>query len=210
MENLKSLVRSNGKRWSFKTNKFRFLFPREYQKFEDVLKSKQKFSVRFLINTGARITEARNVKAGDIDLERNRIVLRITKAKSKKGEKKGTGRPRIIPISSQFARHLKKYIKEKKLNPNDYLGILSNSALNIAYKKAGKKAGIKDYYNISSHTFRKTLEVWLMALGVDSLPLVAHIGHDLRTAAYHYISPDIFSWEEKKQMREIIGDLYQR
>ena len=82
--------------------------------------------------------------------------------------------------------------------------------MNEAYKKAGKKAGIRDYYNISSHTFRKTLEVWLMALGVESLPLVAHIGHDLKTAAHHYISPDIFNWEDRQKMRDIIGDLYRR
>ena len=73
-----------------------------------------------------------------------------------------------------------------------------------------KKAGLKNYHDISSHTFRKTLEVWLMALGVDALPLTAHIGHEITTAAQYYVSPDIFSYEEKKQMRDIIGDLYGR
>lgn len=205
---LKSFIRKDGKIYSIKDNKDRFLFPDEYGKFEDALKSKQKFSVRFLINTGARINEARNVRVEDCDLERKRLILRVTKTKARKGEKKG--RPRTIPISSQFAKYLKKHIRENKLNQEDYLGVLSNPALNIAYKKAGKLARIKDWYNISSHTFRKTLEVWLMALGVDGLVLVAHIGHDLRTAAQHYVSPDIFSWEEKKQMREVIGDLYAR
>jgi len=207
-QELKSLTRKDGKPYTIKDNKDRFLFPDEYMRFEDNLKPKQKFSVRFLINTGARINEARHVKVEDCDLERRRIILRVTKTKAKKGEKKG--RPRTIPISTQFAKYLKKYIQKKGLGQENYLGILSNSALNVAYKKVGKKCGIKDYWNISSHTFRKTLEVWLMALGVDGLVLVAHIGHDLRTAAQHYVSPDIFSWEEKKQMREIIGDLYQR
>jgi len=87
---------------------------------------------------------------------------------------------------------------------------LANSSLNRAYKKAGKETGIKDYWNISSHTFRKTLEVWLMALGVDGLALTAHIGHDMKTAAQYYVSPDIFSWEDKQKMRMIIGDLYRR
>jgi len=211
MEELKSLTqikKSDGRIWTLKSDKNRFLYPEEYGKFEDALKAKQKFSVRFLINTGARINEARHVIVGDIDFERKRIILRVTKSKSKKGEKKGFGRPRIIPISSQFTKYLKGKLKDK--NPDDRIGILSNPALNIAYKKAGQKAGIKDYWNISSHTFRKTLEVWLMALGVDALPLTAHIGHDIKTAAQYYVSPDIFSWEEKKQMREIIGDLYGR
>jgi integrase len=210
MEELKYLIRKNGRIWTFKKDKFRFLFPFEYMKFEDALKSKQKFSVRFLINTGARINEARNVKVGDIDFINRRIVLRVTKAKAKKGELKGQGRVRIIPLSSQFTKYLKHYVGEKNLAENNYIGILSNPALNIAYKKAGKKAEIKDYKDISSHTFRKTLECWLMALKVDALPLTAHMGHDIVTAAQHYVSPDIFSWEEKKQMREIIGDLYGR
>ena len=204
----KTIMRKNERIFTMKDNKNRFFFPDEYQKFEDVLQPKQKFSVRFLLNTGARINEAINVKVSDCDLERKRIVLRVTKTKAKKGEK--VGRIRIIPISSQFARYLSKHIREQELNTESYLGILSNPALNIAYKKAGKRIGMKDYYNISSHTFRKTLEVWLMALGVDSLPLTAHIGHDIKTASQYYVSPNIFSWEEKQQMREIIGDLYLR
>jgi len=211
MEEIKSLTqikRSDGTFWTKKNDKNRFLYPDEYGKFEDALKSKQKFAVRFLINTGARINEAIHVKVGDCDLERKRIILRVTKSKSKKGEVKGFGRPRTIPISSQFAKYLKHELQNKK--NEDYIFPIKNSALNQAYKKAGKIAGIKDYGDISSHTFRKTLEVWLMALGVDALPLTAHIGHDIKTAAQYYVSPDIFSWEEKKQMREVIGDLYQR
>lgn len=203
---LKSLTRKNGKTYTLKDNPNRYFFPREYMKFEDALKSKQRFSVRFLINTGSRINEARHVKVEDIDFNNKRIVLRVTKTKAKKHER--IGRMRTIPVSTQFLRYLKKEIGNKR--GDDYVGILSNAALNIAYKKAAQKAGIKDYWNISSHTFRKTLEVWLMALGVDSLALTAHIGHDIKTAAQYYVSPDIFSWEEKKQMREIIGDLYAR
>ena len=62
----------------------------------------------------------------------------------------------------------------------------------------------------SIHNIRKTLEIWLMALGVDGLTITSHIGHSMQTAASHYVSPDVFSWEEKSKMREIIGDLYRR
>ena len=203
-----TIIRKDGKKWTVKDDLNRFFFPDEYKKFEDKLKPKQKFAVICLINTGARISEIQNVRVEDCDLKNNRVILRKTKVKAMKGEKKS--KTRIIPISTQFARYLRKQIKELKLENEDYLPILKNNSLNEAYKKAGMKAGIKDYHNISSHTFRKTLEVWLMALGVASLPLVAHIGHDLRTAAQHYVSPDIFSWKDKSKMRDIIGDLYRR
>jgi lipid A disaccharide synthetase len=49
-----------------------------------------------------------------------------------------------------------------------------------------------------------------MALGVDSLPLTAHLGHDIKTAASNYVSPDIFSWEDKRKIKLIIGDLYEK
>lgn len=205
---MEEIIKKDGRVWTSKTDINRFLFPDEFGRFEDKLKPKQKFSVRFLINTGARITEAQNVKVEDVDLQRKRIILRVTKIKARKGEKKS--RPRIIPISTQFNRYLKGEIKKRKLKPEDYLQILSNSALNTAYKLAGKRAGIKNPQDISSHTFRKTLEVWLMALGVDSLRLTAHLGHDIRTASQHYVSPDIFDWDDKKKMRIVIGDLYGR
>lgn len=204
------VMRKNGLFWQVRTDKDRFLFPSEYRAFYEKLKTKQKFSVAFLVNTGARIQEAQNVKVEDCDLINCRISLKHTKAKAKKGEVKGQGKPRIIPISSQFAKYLKAQIKEKGLENASKLPILSNGALNQAYKKAARKAGIKDFQNITSHTFRKTLECWLMALGVDALPLTAHLGHDIKTAAQNYVSPDIFTKEDRREMRVVIGDLYDR
>jgi len=216
MENTKIIKRSDGRDYTVRSNRDRFFFPDEWMKFIDNSKARQTFTFNFLINTGARINEARNVKVSDIDIERKRIVLRVTKVKAKKKEK--NPRPRIIPISKQFSKYLKKYIKENKFGNDDYLGILSTPAANIGMKGDKKskrdgalqRAGIKDWEMFSIHNIRKTLEVWLMALAVDGLTITAHIGHSMATAAGHYISPDVFTWEEKSKMREIIGDLYRR
>jgi len=208
MENIKTIVRTNGRNYSVRSNRDRFFFPDEWTKFIDNSKTKQKFTFEFLINTGSRINEARNVKVSDIDLDRGRIVLRVTKIKAKKKEK--NPRPRIIPISTQFTKQLRKYIRDNKLESEDYLGILSTPAANIGMKKALQNAGIKDWQMFSIHNIRKSIEVWLMALNVDGLTITAHVGHSMQTAAGHYVSPDVFSWEEKKIMREVIGDLYRR
>ena len=141
---------------------------------------------------------------------RSRIILRHTKSKVKKGEFKfSEGRTRDLPISNAFAKCLQSYIEEKKLQPEDRFNILSKPGMGIAMKKAAVNALIENSEDFSPHTLRKTLEVWLMALGVDSMKLLAHFGHDYNTAASHYVSPDIFSWEDKKKIREIIGDLYE-
>jgi len=207
-ENLKCLTRKNGRTYTVRSNRDRFFFPDEWMMFMDKSKKKSGFTFRFLINTGARINEARNVRVSDIDLERKRVILRVTKIKAKKKETRP--RPRIIPISTQFSKYLKKYIREANLGPEDYLGILSTPAANIAMKLALERCGIKDFRMFSIHNIRKSLETWLMALGIDGLSITAHIGHSMATAAAHYVSADVFSWEEKSKMREIIGDLYRR
>jgi integrase len=178
--------------------------------FYDKLKKKQKITFEFLINTGARIMEVQNIKVSDVDLDRGNIVLRVTKrivnrpGKDKKGERK----IRIITISSKFKKYINKIIKQYKLSDDDYFPILSTPAANIGMKKALIKAGIKDYDMFSLHNVRKTLETWLLALNVDTLKIIKHLGHSLAIAFKHYLAPDIFSFDDKSMMREIIGDLY--
>ena len=203
-------IRSNGRKITKKSNKDRFFFPKEYMDFEDNLKPKQKHSIKCLLNTGARIKELQLAKVEDFIYNpqgRSRLILRHTKTKARKGEF-GSGKPRDVPLSKPFAKYLFKYIKENKLQPKDNLQILSKPALNIAMKKTAKNINIRDPEDFSCHTMRKTLEVWLMALNVGDMKIIAHIGHDLKTAASHYVSPDIFSWEDKRLIRQILGDLY--
>lgn len=207
-ETLREGVRRGGRKYSIRTNRDRFFYPDEWGKFFDALKKQQKASFLFLINTGGRINECINVRVQDIDLANKRLVFRITKVKAKRGEK--NPRPRIIPLSTEFTKWLKKYISDNKLNPEDYLGFKSKPATHTAMKKALQRAGIKDWYMFSTHNIRKTFETWLMALGVDGLKITAHMGHSMAVAAGHYVSADVFSWEEKNKMRMIIGDLYGR
>jgi len=207
-EQIKIITRKNGRSYSVRTNRDRIFYPGEWMKYFDCLTKKQQHTNMFLISTMGRINEIRNILVKDCDLERKRIVLRVTKVKAKKGEKHP--RPRIIPVSSQFASYLKKYIKTNKLKPEDNFNIPSTAATNIAMKKALQKAKIDDWYMFSVHNIRKTGETWLMALGIDGLKIVAHIGHSMAVAASNYISADIYTWEEKEQMRRILGDLYQR
>lgn len=209
-DNKKIGMRSNGRKYTKKSNQNRFFFPKEYMKFEDSLKPKQKHSIRCLLNTGARIKELQLAKVEDFIYNpqgRSRLILRHTKTKARKGEF-GSGKIRDVPLSKSFAKYLNKYIKENNLKDEDKLNILSTPALNIAMKKTAKQIKLSNPEDFSAHTMRKTLEVWLMALNVGDMKLVAHIGHSIETAASHYISPDIFSWEDKRLIRQILGDLY--
>jgi integrase len=199
----------NGKIYVVRNNRDRFFYPFEWVKFFDNLKPSQKMTFEFLMNTGARINEARNVKVQDIDLINNRLILRVTKVKAKKGE--SNPRPRTISISSQFAKRLKKYINDNKLKNEDYIGILSTPATTIAMKKTLREIGIKDWYMLSIHNIRKTHGNYLKALGItQESEICKRLGHDYNTFLKSYASSDIFTLKDKQDMRLIIGDLYQR
>ena len=140
------ITRKNGRTYTIREDKMRFFFPDEFISFFDNLKEgKQKITFRFLISTGARINEIRNVCAGDIDFDRQSIILRQTKSRNKDGTRK----IRVISISSQFTKWLRSIIKKYNLQNKDKFPILSTPAANIAMQKALKKTGIKDRDNFS-------------------------------------------------------------
>ena len=208
-QDLKSLMRKNGRSYTNRSNRDRFFYPNEWMKFYDNLKESQKMTFDFLMQTGCRINEAIHVKAGDIDFERNTIILRVTKVKARKGEK--NPRPRTISISTQFARRLKKYVNDNKLNNESYLGLLSAPAAHIAMKKTLQSIGIKDWYMFSIHNIRKTHGNYLKALQVTAeSEICKRLGHDYNTFLKAYVSADIFSFKDRQDMRMILGDLYQR
>jgi integrase len=220
MRGTKQITRSNGKVYTIRNTRQRFFFPDEWVAFFEVLKLKQKITFHFLVNTGARINEIRNIKVSDVDLERGNIVLRITKRiinisprrilkmKANNIDIKGERKIRVISVSSQFIKYIRAVIKEYGLKQDDYFPILSTPAANIAMKNALQKANISDWDMFSLHNVRKTLETWLLALDVDSFKIVKHFGHTSAVALKHYVSGDTFSYNDKMTMRMIIGDLF--
>jgi len=69
----------NGVNYTIRNNRHRYFFPDEWVAFYDKLQNKrQRITFHFLINTGARINEVRNIKVSDIDMIRQSILLRIS------------------------------------------------------------------------------------------------------------------------------------
>ena len=205
---LKFGIRTDGKKYSVRDNRQRFFYPGEWMKFYDILKDNQKMTFDFLINTGARINEARNVKVGDIDFERNNIILRVTKVKAVKGEK--NPKPRTINVSTQFIKRLRAHIKDKNLTNDATLGLMSTPGANIAMKNALQRSGVQDWYMFSIHNIRKTHGQYLKCLGIDGAEICLRLGHDYGTFLKSYGSPDIFNFKDLQDMKLILGDLYQQ
>ena len=197
MNSATKITKVNGEEYTIRSNRHRFFFPDEWTSFYDALKTRQKITFNFLINTGASINEVRSIQVQDIDFDRNSIILRWTKGRNKDGSRK----MRVISVSSQFIKWIKEIIKG--LKPEDHFPILSTPAANIAMKKTLKETGVRDWIMFSTHNIRKTLEIWLKALGVDSLKIIKHFGLSNTIT-------DTFNHEDKKNMRTIIGDIYSK
>lgn len=209
MQGIKIIKRGDTE-YTVRNNRNRFFFPDEWMGFYDSLSPRQKITFEFLINTGARIMEIQHIEVRDVDFDRQNIVLRVTKRIINRPgiQKTGIRKIRVINCSSKFIKYVNRVVKEYNLKPEDKFPILSTPAANICMKKSLEKVGIKDWNMFSIHNVRKTLETWLIALNIDHFKVVNHFGHTSAIALKHYVSPDIFNYEDKKIMREIIGDLF--
>jgi len=200
----KEITRQNGLKYTVRQNRHRYFYPDEWAVFYDALNPRQKITFHFLVNTGARINEVRNITVSDIDFDRNSIMVRWTKGRNEDGSRK----MRVLSVSTQFSKWLRAVVKEYDLKPENKFPILSTPAANICMKKALNQIGIQDWMMFSVHNVRKTLETWLISLDIDSLKITKHFGHSLNVAAKFYVSSDTFNYEDKKMIRDIIGDLY--
>jgi len=192
----RKFIRKDGKLYTLKEYYKKIFYPDEWEVFFKNLKESQKLSFDCLLNTGGRISEVRNIKKEDINFKNNEIELKVTKSKIS----------RKIQISSEFSKRLKKY--SKNLKPNEKLKILSIPAANIAMKKALQKSNIKDWDSFSIHNIRKTFETWLCSLNTNPFIIFSHFGHCPKEAFKRYIRNQNFSLNERRKIRQIIGDVY--
>jgi len=205
-DGLKEGIKSDGKRYSVREDRSRFFFPEEWESFMKVTKKEKQMLFETLIQTGARIEEALNIKPKDFDWDRNNLTLRVTKIKAKKGEK--VGKPRTFPVSSQFTRKARAYINENKIGEEDLLFKTTKQAAWQLMRRSLIKGGISDYWNFGLHNIRKTHGNWLKALEMNAEEICLRLGHDYNTYLKHYGSPNIFDRKDKLIMVRILGDLY--
>jgi integrase len=204
--------RDDGKYYSVRKHRKSWIMPDIWKKFyENLPTKKSKLTASILIQTGARINEARYIELRDIDFDRNILRLRVTKTKARKiGEERGV--PRTLPMNSKYIKELKKHFVG--LPEGSKIGILSTCAFNIAMKKTLKEIGIEDYYMFSAHNIRKTHGNWLKILGnfgmmkIDSSEICLRLGHDINTFLKDYGSSSVMNTSDLLIAKEILGDLY--
>lgn len=206
-------IKSDGKIYTVRADRLRYFFPNEWLKFLGCIKESRVILFETLLQTGARIEEALNLKPDDFTWDNNSVKLRVTKSKAKKGESKVLGgRQRSFNVSSQYCRKLRKYIREDKIKDDDYLFKITKQAVSQMLKRGVEKSGLKPW-EFSLHNIRKTSGMWLKTVqrrgeDLDVSEICMRQGHDYETFLKHYGSPSIFTDRDRDMIVEILGDMY--
>ncbi len=137
------------------------------------------FMIELGLNAGLRVEEMHDLKCGDLHIQKDQSSVSVRKGKG--------NRPRIVRISQGFKNKCKKFLiwKTKKgqdTGPDAYLLTsnkgtqLSKRALQKAFKKCIKKAGLPGHYSI--HSLRHTYGTYLLKASNYNLRLVQEqLGH---------------------------------
>lgn len=134
----------------------------------------------FLLDTGARMSEAAAVVDSDIDF--NLGSVRLTRTK--------TRRPRSVFLGSHTTAALLRYMERRPGGAGGALwrrqgdGLpLSAGGLQEAIKRLGRRANVQP---CAPHRFRRTCALWSLRAGMDSEALVGILGHTSRQMLRHY------------------------
>ena len=230
MQDIIKKINKLGREYSVRTDRRRYFFPVEWNKFIKQFKNKKhKFFFITSLHTGGRIMEVLNLKHEDIDIERGTVNFTVVKQRKAKKNFYSTGKTRNFFVASNLIKEYKSYVRGKKINPKHFI-FLDNSRLPenydslpnderkkyyhstfVAYsnllKRKLKKAGIKDYYNFSPHNIRKTYGMWMRTYNKDMGELCYRMGHDLDTYIAHYGSSLIFTDAERREINKIFGEV---
>jgi integrase/recombinase XerD len=141
-----------------------------------------------LYNTGARISEALQLKPGDVQ---HRVVRLHGKGRKE----------RDVPLWPQTHRKLQRWCRDNKLDPTqpifgnpDGQALTRRSAarrLVLALSKAKQTCSTLQGRKISLHTFRHTTAMHLLQAGVPMEIIALWLGHEQVVTTHGYIEADL-------------------
>ncbi|CZT37712.1 MAG TPA: integrase [Agrobacterium sp.] len=151
----------------------------------------------FLYNTGARVSEAIDLRIGSVILETAPVVHLHGKGRKR----------RSVPLWNETARTLKRWIQDLHdcgpdayIFPNSSGTRLSRSSvrqrLDLAVGAAGGGVPSILAKAISPHTFRHTTAMHLLQSGVDLTVIALWLGHEDISTTHIYMEADLAMKEE--------------
>ncbi|GIQ63553.1 tyrosine recombinase XerC [Paenibacillus cisolokensis] len=136
----------------------------------------------FLLETGARVSEAVGIRTTDIQWRERLVKL------DGKGRKE-----RLVPFQSRMERHLREYLKIRGLLDHDFVFVnIDNEPWKLRSAQemitlTGMEAGIKGV-RCSAHTFRHTFARLYIVNGGDPFSLQKILGHTTLDMVKTYVN----------------------
>ena len=132
---------------------------------------KKRYKVLFslLWQSGVRISEALNLRAGDIDWSMKQIRFITLKQHS------GAKAERFIPMKPELIGELSTYLHEEGLTDQDKLFSMTPQAVHSELKSIVDKVGLPHWIHI--HTFRHSFAINCLVQGVTINVLQEMLGH---------------------------------
>lgn len=140
----------------------------------------------FLLNTGLRLSEARNLAIGDIQISERKGSLLV---RSGKGNKQ-----RRVPLNSQARKAVQEWLEVRPETSSEYLWVavegevdgLSGRAIQRILARYGQEANLEDLTpHMARHTFAKNL----VDSGVGLEKVASLLGHANLNTTRVYITP---------------------
>jgi integrase/recombinase XerD len=148
----------------------------------------------FLARTGARVSEALNVDAADLQLGRPYPQVLLW----------GKGRKqRMVPLPDDLAKALEELLRERGIGRHDSLPLFvgrrgqrltrfgATHIVRRAVATASKRIPRLVRKHVSPHVLRHSLAMTLLQSGVDLLTIQAWLGHAQVATTHRYASADV-------------------
>ena len=139
----------------------------------DMVGLRDRAMFELLYSSGLRVSEASNLKTGDIDMEGRMVMVRRGKM----------GKDRVEPVSEVAMKFVRKYVEgreEEKESPvfeRVCGGKMSGGAVGARFRKHAERAGIKRE-GVSAHSIRHSIATQLLENGADIRYVQELLGHE--------------------------------
>lgn len=178
----------------------RYFDPDEWEEFIYKVNPRLRFYYWFLMLTGMRYKEAKNVKKQNIDFKNRQLLIT---------NPKGGKIMRYAQLSSYAIKLIRQYIEENRIGMEDNLNFPTIQHLIQTMKRECKNLKLTNWKDFSVHNLRKTHENYLTTLELPQNRITMHMGHNNKTAQEHYLSSSFI--KDKKQLDKIrgwLGDIF--
>lgn len=145
-----------------------------------------------LAKTGRRVSEiVRCLKPVDIDFDQGLVNYTILKRK--------VHTKKLLPMDTHLLSLLEKYIKSRRIGPDDYIFKISRQRVDQIIKRAAKKVGVKTAH---AHVFRHSFAIQSaqkLKNPADLVQLKELMGHARMDTTMFYLK---FNPREQRELLE--------